>query len=117
MRLPPSLQHFVWEFEDGYLGKAFMTLAAWFDKCARRRKQHADWVPRLKRCADAARVIASELQEIALQQHGNGTAAWVPCECGDWYCRIHDQHTSECACPPIEDWTTDPYQTGGPRPS
>jgi hypothetical protein len=37
-------------------------------------------------------------------------AAWVKCvDCDEWWCRIHQAHASECACPAIEDWQTDPY--------
>jgi hypothetical protein len=45
-------------------------------------------------------------------------AAWIPCpeECGDWWCTVHNQHTGDCECPPIEEWKTDPYgnQEEGP---
>ena len=46
------------------------------------------------------------------------TPAWVECpeECGDYWCNIHEQHTGDCDCPPIDEWVTDPYgmQTEGP---
>jgi len=35
--------------------------------------------------------------------------AWTPCDCGEFYCNIHQQHASECDCPPIDEWDTDPY--------
>ena len=38
--------------------------------------------------------------------------AWIRCPgCQDYWCRIHHRHAFECACPPIEDWTVDPYTT------
>jgi len=44
--------------------------------------------------------------------------AWIPCpeECGDFWCNIHQQHTGDCPCPPIDEWETDPYgnQEEGP---
>lgn len=42
------------------------------------------------------------------------TPAWVECEhCDDYVCTIHRQHTADCPCPPIEEWTVDPYSEGG----
>jgi hypothetical protein len=39
-------------------------------------------------------------------------AAWVPCpHCDDYLCNIHNTHASTCPCPPIEDWSEDPYMT------
>lgn len=40
--------------------------------------------------------------------------AWTPCECGEFWCRLHECHAFECACPPIEEWEIDPYVEGGP---
>jgi hypothetical protein len=40
--------------------------------------------------------------------------AWVPCSCGEYWCRIHEKHAYDCECPPIDEWTTDPYAAGGP---
>lgn len=36
---------------------------------------------------------------------------WIPCPdgCGDHFCNIHNMHAHECQCPPIDEWTTDPY--------
>ena len=35
---------------------------------------------------------------------------WVPCDCCDEFlCNIHGGHVSECECPPIDEWVTDPY--------
>ena len=41
--------------------------------------------------------------------------AWIPCPggCGEFWCTIHRMHAFECDCPPIEEWTSDPYTTGG----
>lgn len=39
-------------------------------------------------------------------------AAWVPCECGEFVCRIHGMHACDCPCPPIEEWECDPYTSG-----
>ena len=37
-------------------------------------------------------------------------AVWVRCvDCDDWWCRTHELHVYDCACPPLEAWTTDPY--------
>jgi hypothetical protein len=36
--------------------------------------------------------------------------AWVPCPCCEnFYCTIHRVHAHDCECPPVEEWTTDPY--------
>lgn len=36
--------------------------------------------------------------------------AWVPCKCCDeFWCNLHRRHAFECDCPPIEEWTVDPY--------
>lgn len=41
--------------------------------------------------------------------------AWLPCSCGTYFlCRIHQTDTADCDCAVIEEWTTDPYETGGP---
>jgi len=44
--------------------------------------------------------------------------AWIPCpeECGDFFCNLHQMHTADCECPPIDEWETDPYglQDEGP---
>jgi hypothetical protein len=37
------------------------------------------------------------------------TPAWIPCECGEFWCTLHQQHVSECPCPAIDDWDIDPY--------
>lgn len=38
--------------------------------------------------------------------------AWVPCECcEEFVCTIHGGHVCDCACPPIEEWETDPYSS------
>ncbi len=43
-----------------------------------------------------------------------GEPVWFICEaCEDWYCSLHDEHVSECICPPIEEWEFDP-RTGDP---
>ncbi len=40
--------------------------------------------------------------------------AWIPCpDCEDMFCTIHQMHTHECPCPPIEEWEIDPYTAGG----
>ena len=44
-------------------------------------------------------------------------AAWIPCpDCDDFWCNIHEMHTGDCECPPIDEWETDPYgmQLDGP---
>lgn len=42
--------------------------------------------------------------------------AWVRCDgCEDQWCVYHQQHAFECACPPVEDWTVEPYCAGGLR--
>lgn len=43
-----------------------------------------------------------------------GTPAWVPCDCGEWLCTIHNRlHAFDCSCPAIEDWPegVSPYTT------
>jgi hypothetical protein len=41
--------------------------------------------------------------------------SWVPCNgCEDFYCRRHEMHAHDCACPAVEEWIVDPYTTGGP---
>lgn len=43
------------------------------------------------------------------------SAAWVRCpHCENYWCRIHDRHAFECDCPPVEEWSVDPYSEGGP---
>ncbi len=43
----------------------------------------------------------------------SNVGAWRPCFfCDDYFCRIHNQHTADCSCPPVEDWQSDPYTTG-----
>ena len=45
------------------------------------------------------------------------TAAWIRCDCcDDFWCTLHAKHTGDCECPPLEEWTTDPYglQVEGP---
>jgi hypothetical protein len=37
---------------------------------------------------------------------------------GAFLCRLHPgELVEDCECPPIEDWTIDPYTSGGPPPS
>jgi hypothetical protein len=37
-------------------------------------------------------------------------APWTPCEdCDEYWCNIHLEHAFECECPPLEEWSTDPY--------
>ena len=38
--------------------------------------------------------------------------AWVPCECQNYLCTIHGKHAHDCDCPPIEEWSVDPYGPG-----
>lgn len=41
--------------------------------------------------------------------------AWIPCSgCDGFYCRIHQEHAYDCACPAVEEWDGDPYTSGGP---
>ena len=36
--------------------------------------------------------------------------AWVPCDdCEEYWCNWHNCHASECDCPPIDEWESDPY--------
>ena len=36
--------------------------------------------------------------------------AWLNCPaCHDYWCTIHNMHVHDCECPPVEEWTTDPY--------
>lgn len=40
--------------------------------------------------------------------------AWIPCDCCEnFICTIHWIHAHDCECPPIDEWMTDPYSTGG----
>jgi hypothetical protein len=35
---------------------------------------------------------------------------WTPCEdCDEYWCNIHEEHAFECPCPPVEEWSADPY--------
>jgi len=35
---------------------------------------------------------------------------WVKCdECGEFRCRFHHLHVSECPCPPVKEWTLSPH--------
>jgi hypothetical protein len=39
------------------------------------------------------------------------TPAWIPCDCCEnFLCTIHGMHAHDCPCPPIEEWSTDPYR-------
>jgi hypothetical protein len=50
----------------------------------------------------------------------NRPPAWMRCtDCGDFWCNVHRQHVADCACPPPEAWTQDPYSPdwfATPRP-
>jgi hypothetical protein len=37
---------------------------------------------------------------------------WIPCPegCGSHWCAIHKLHVFECECPPIGEWTRNPYK-------
>ncbi len=35
---------------------------------------------------------------------------WVKCFCAEYWCLEHDQHVSECPCPPVTEWGCDPYR-------
>ena len=41
--------------------------------------------------------------------------AWIPCPdgCGNFLCTVHKTHVHDCACPPIDEMTFDPYTEGG----
>lgn len=43
------------------------------------------------------------------------TPAWIQClDCDLYWCTIHNEHASDCACPEIDEWgDVDPYQEGG----
>lgn len=30
--------------------------------------------------------------------------SWVPCECGEFWCKEHECHVHDCDCPGIEEW-------------
>ncbi len=33
-----------------------------------------------------------------------------PCPlCDDYLCTVHKVHVADCPCPPLEEWTSDPY--------
>ncbi len=34
---------------------------------------------------------------------------WKKCLCDNYWCTLHSCHVHSCSCPPIEEWTTDPY--------
>jgi hypothetical protein len=37
-------------------------------------------------------------------------AVWIECpDCDEFWCLRHEMHASECPCPPIEEWDSDPY--------
>ncbi len=41
--------------------------------------------------------------------------AWVRCPCCEnFWCNRHEMHAHDCRCPPIEEWTTDPYSVKTP---
>ena len=36
--------------------------------------------------------------------------AWIRCDCSpNFICTIHQIHVHDCDCPPVEEWTVDPY--------
>lgn len=43
--------------------------------------------------------------------------AWEACDCGDYWCTVHQQHAHECPCPPVDEWPTDPYSDPTPHPA
>jgi hypothetical protein len=52
----------------------------------------------------------SGIAEAMAQQWGN-QAAWIPCpNCDEYWCTIHSEHAWSCPCPPIEQWTINPYE-------
>lgn len=54
------------------------------------------------------------LVDLGEGEFGGERPAWMPCVCGEEYrCTIHGGHVAECECPPIEEWSVDPYMTGG----
>lgn len=41
-------------------------------------------------------------------------AAWIPCPCcndGNYWCNLHEMHTGDCPCPPLDEWKESPYST------
>jgi len=40
-------------------------------------------------------------------------ATWTPCDCGEYWCNRHGMHAHECECPPLEEWSTNPYERCG----
>ncbi len=51
-----------------------------------------------------------------LDEAAENIPAWTPCECcGELLCTIHRTHTHDCGCPPVEEWTVDPYARTGQR--
>lgn len=41
-------------------------------------------------------------------------AAWIPCPCctdGNYWCVLHEMHTGDCPCPPLDEWKESPYST------
>lgn len=46
-----------------------------------------------------------------------GCFLWAPCQCGNHWCRLHDQHAHDCICPPVEDWGISPYVVRYPLPT
>src|SRR5436305_690717 len=47
---------------------------------------------------------------LALSRFDDMIPAWIPCTgCENFWCTIHGMHAHDCSCPPIEEWTVDPY--------
>lgn len=45
-----------------------------------------------------------------LNEAVENTPTWIPCPCCEnFYCTIHQKHSHECECPPIEEMDFDPY--------
>ncbi len=41
--------------------------------------------------------------------------AWVRCECCEnYWCLAHALHAHDCSCPPFEEWSKSPYESGIP---
>ena len=36
---------------------------------------------------------------------------WTPCECGEFYCTLHEQHACDCECPPIDEMDRKPTKS------
>jgi hypothetical protein len=76
------------------------------------KKRLADWNESGAMVAVCCSV--RDFNELLMVKRQIAPAAWVSCPCCDEFqCTLHRMHVFDCPCPPIDQWSIDPYVTGG----